>query len=666
MITCPECGLAAGDDAKFCDRCGQGLLRAEPAKSNLTPLKPAAVLNGQYEIVALLSQSSEENRYRVSRKSNDSMESLQLRERIGPAPEKREDPVQAEPAAADNAAPADEDPSGPRAKTRELKLPAPEPAPASATGAVEEAQAARCDQPDHQDDSADAAPLLLTETVGAESSNGPLAAGGDLLSAEGCAAAGSEPQEACVPEPQADDLGDLFGRVLALSKTLDHPAFARALSGFAENGRVYLVCADETFTPLSRRRMPMREPQALSIAIQVCQAVSFLHRRGLRVNDICPDSVAFSPEGRVKLLGLNCVSNDLELQSDPIFNDGYTAPETYKGKKVDKRADVFSIGALLYTCLTGERLAVETWREEAGAVTFYAPHVVTPALEQAVRRAVVFNPAERWPGVPQLQAELVRLSGQVRLQTAALTDVGMVRELNEDSVMAVEYRRYSLIESAQSYLYVVADGMGGAAAGEVASAIAVGAIRDYVEGRIRNAVPVDAAQLLKDALEDANRRILEYQAANPDSRGMGSTAVAALIVPPDAAIAWVGDSRAYLCEDQRLRQLTKDHSLVQRLIEIGQLTPEQARSHEHKNVITRSLGARQSGPAGAEALALRLKRGDRIVMCSDGLTAHVDDDSIAEIVRRHDDPSQAARELVVAANARGGTDNVSVVVIFAE
>ena len=171
---------------------------------------------------------------------------------------------------------------------------------------------------------------------------------------------------------------------------------------------------------------------------------------------------------------------------------------------------------------------------------------------------------------------------------------------------------------------------------------------------------------LKDALEEANRRILEYQAANPESRGMGSTAVAALIVPPDVAIAWVGDSRAYLCEGQRLRQLTKDHSLVQRLIEIGQLTPEQARTHEHKNVITRSLGARQSGPAGAEALALRLKRGDRIVMCSDGLTAHVDDNSIAEIVRRHDDPFQAARELVVAANAGGGTDNVSVVIVFAE
>src|SRR5436853_6564237 len=117
---------------------------------------------------------------------------------------------------------------------------------------------------------------------------------------------------------------------------------------------------------------------------------------------------------------------------------------------------------------------------------------------------------------------------------------------------------------------------------------------------------------------------------------MGSTAVGALIKPPDAAIAWVGDSRAYHCSDDAgLHQLTKDHSLVQRLVEIGQITPEEARHHEHKNVITRSLGARQTGAAGAEGLSLKIKRGDRLILCSDGLTAHVTDEQIREIVARH-------------------------------
>src|SRR5260221_14637476 len=125
----------------------------------------------------------------------------------------------------------------------------------------------------------------------------------------------------------------------------------------------------------------MSEGEAVAVAIQVCQAVSFLNRRGLRLNDICPQSIAYGPGGRVKLTGLDYISNDTELQSEPIFNDGYTAPEIYKARKVDKRADVFSVGALLYICLTGERLESEAWREEAGPLRFYPPIGVAPRAE---------------------------------------------------------------------------------------------------------------------------------------------------------------------------------------------------------------------------------------------------------------------------------------------
>src|SRR5260221_2617811 len=182
----------------------------------------------------------------------------------------------------------------------------------------------------------------------------------------------------------------------------------------------------------------MSEGEAVAVAIQVCQAVSFLNRRGLRLNDICPQSIAYGPGGRVKLLGLDYVSNDTELQSEPIFNDGYPAPEIYRGKRVDKRADVFSIGALLYSCLTGERLESESWREEAGVVRFYPPHVVSPELEQAVRRALLFDPQGRWPTVDALKAELVRLAGGVMILPAVMADGGKVRGHNEDAHMAVE------------------------------------------------------------------------------------------------------------------------------------------------------------------------------------------------------------------------------------
>jgi len=333
---------------------------------------------------------------------------------------------------------------------------------------------------------------------------------------------------------------------------------------------------------------------------------------------------------------------------------------------VDKRADVFSAGALLYACLTGDRIASESWREDAGPVRFYPPYVISPPLERTLRRALAFQPTERWANADALKAELLRLNSGIKVRSGALTDVGMVRELNEDSFMVLEYGRDSQIEPAEHFLYVVSDGMGGAEAGEVASAIAVGAIREHVEKAFSAEPAKPSPSLLADAVEEANRRVQEHQVVHPETRGMGATAVGALITPPEASVAWVGDSRAYLCDGATMRQLTKDHSLVQRLVEIGQITPEQARHHEHKNVITRSLGARQSGPAGAESLSLRLKRGDRLLLCSDGLMAHVDDQHIEQILRRHADPFEAARELVVAANAGGGTDNTTVIVVFAD
>jgi serine/threonine protein phosphatase PrpC len=711
MITCPECGQQANDDARFCDRCGQGLSNnaARPRARTIPPLELGTELKRGFKIVALLSQASNENRYRAERASAGIVERFQLREQLGPAPDMADFAVAAATSDPENP-PQPENPNGPHAKTADLKL-----HPASITAQAETAPpkgslaengnapadlTSESANPDAQtavepDDSAvsgseqahaaadaagseggsldltdAAAAVVLTEPVpdsGLAADSAPGRATNPAPEATNGVRSGASAQAEQPLPPVADDLGEVFGRVLALSLTLNHPAFQRALDGFADGGRVYLVYRDDELTALAGRPsgLQMSEAAALSVGIQVCQAVAFVHRRGLRLNDLCPESIAWGEDGRLKLTGLDYVSNDNELQAAPIFNDGYSAPEIYRARKVDKRADIFSVGALLYTCLTGERLDSETWREEAGPIGFYPPHVVTPAVEQAVRRALLFDPAARWPNIDAFKTELLRLSGVIDVRAGVMSDVGMVRELNEDAVIAVEYHRESLIEPAQSFLYVIADGMGGAEAGEVASAIAVDAIRNYVGSRIGASAGVDKLRgLLQDALEDANSRIIDYQAAHQEARGMGSTAVSVLITPPHAAVAWVGDSRAYLCEHSGLKQLTKDHSLVQRLIEIGQITPEEGRHHEHKNVITRSLGARQSGPAGAESLTLRLKRGDCLMLCSDGLTTHVDDESISEVLRRHSDPYEAARELVVAANAGGGTDNVSVVVIF--
>jgi len=677
MITCPECGQQAADDAKFCDRCGQGLTVAvqRPVATPITPLEPGTTLAHGYKVTTLIRQTSRENRYRAERVGDGGV--FELREQIGPV-----GPAVAPDDPGENGSPPPPelkpDPAGPQAKTADLKL---RERTGTANGAAapalatESAAAAQADPvsaavlPMGAADTVIATEVLLTEPGSSE----PGLSEAVLLEPATAANAEAPPPEDADKDSEGpgdqgpnEDLGEVFGRVQALSLTLNHPALQRAVDGFAENGRVYLAYREERLTPLANGAggLRMEESEALGIALQLCQAVAFVHRRGLRVNDICPASVALGPDGRIRLTGLDYVTNDNELQSEPVFNDGYTAPEIYRAKQADKRADIFAIGAMLYTCLTGERLEAESWREEAGPIRFYPPHVVTPALEQAVRRALLFDPAARWASVEAFKTELLRLAGCVRIQAVGLTDVGMVRELNEDAVMMVEYWRDSQVASANGFLYVIADGMGGAEAGEIASAIAVGAIREHVEPHFGALAGSDLGPLLREALETANRQILDYTAAHTEARGMGSTAVGALLVPPDVAIAWVGDSRAYLCQESGLRQVSKDHSLVQRLIEIGQISAEEARHHEHKNVITRSLGARPNGPAGAETVVTRLKRGDRLMLCSDGLTAHVTDAAITEILRRHREPGAAARELVVAANAGGGTDNISVVVIF--
>ncbi|HLH75550.1 MAG TPA: Stp1/IreP family PP2C-type Ser/Thr phosphatase [Candidatus Binataceae bacterium] len=628
MITCPECGQTAPDETRFCDRCGRGL-HDVPAPVALAPLAVGTELAARFKIVELLSQSSEENRYRAL--SLEDSTRVILREREAPPPlvllEESEATSSVEPALT-------EDPTGPHAKTADLSLRAA--AQEEAVPAAQEVEAS--------------APLSAAPSEQAR------------VEPEGEPAPPASPANNGAAPPRAD-LGEVFERVLALSHNLTHPAFYCAQEGFVAQGRAYLLYRDEGLTPFARgQRIPRQSPeQAISITLQLCQGLAFLHRRGLRLNDLCPASMMVDSAGRLKLTGLDYVSNDTELQEAPILNDGYTAPEVYRGKSVDKRADIFSAGCVLYSLLTGERLECETWREEAGAVRLYPPHVIAPALEKTLRRALAFKPGDRFPNVDAFKAELLGENAAFSMRCGAVTDVGMVREHNEDALLTWEYFRDSEVEPASRYLYVISDGMGGAEAGEVAAAIAVQTIRDYVENGRTAHTPL--ADLLREALEEANRKILEKQAQDPAKRGMGATAVAALIEPPEAAIAWVGDSRIYRWEQGKLYQLSKDHSLVQRLIEIGQITPEEARHHEHKNVITRSLGARAAGPAGAEATALRLKRGDRLLLCSDGLIAHVEDSQIAEILGRQADPHAASLELVVAANAGGGTDNTSVIVI---
>ena len=225
---------------------------------------------------------------------------------------------------------------------------------------------------------------------------------------------------------------------------------------------------------------------------------------------------------------------------------------------------------------------------------------------------------------------------------AALSDIGRVRTHNEDSVLA------------QPPLFVVADGMGGHEAGEVASSIAIETIRDHAPRR-------PDAKALARAVKAANREVIRSAREGYGKQGMGTTMTAAIVEGTHIAIAHVGDSRAYLLRSGTLEQITDDHSMVADMIRRGQLTEAEARYHPNRSVITRALGTDPSVVADTYELTAGL--GDRLMLCSDGLTGMLEDAMIAETLATYADPAAATRALVDAANDAGGHDNISVVVI---
>ncbi len=239
------------------------------------------------------------------------------------------------------------------------------------------------------------------------------------------------------------------------------------------------------------------------------------------------------------------------------------------------------------------------------------------------------------------------------MKAAAVTDPGQVRPANEDSVFA----------DPDAGLLIVADGMGGHAAGEVASGMAAESIAAFLREKLpaSGTLVLDAPRLLGEAVRRADAAVRERAAADPTLHGMGTTAVVAVCRGDELALAHVGDSRAYLLHEGKLRRVTEDHSLVARMVSAGTITPAEARTHHLRNVITRSLGF--EGNAEAEVQILEWVRGDLLLLCTDGLTGMAEDSEIENILAGHSaDVEAGARALIDLANAHGGTDNVSAVV----
>lgn len=235
----------------------------------------------------------------------------------------------------------------------------------------------------------------------------------------------------------------------------------------------------------------------------------------------------------------------------------------------------------------------------------------------------------------------------IRLHAAGLTDVGQAREGNEDAMHVGDS------------VFAVADGMGGHAAGEVASTLALQPIAD-LDGRVFGDNE-QARSALEDAVVEANRIVVEAAETDDALQGMGTTLTAALFEGRRLHLAHVGDSRAYLLRQGRVTQLTRDHTFVQQLVDDGSITEAEAATHPHRSVVTRAIGT--STEVKIDLETLDLASGDAVLLCSDGLSGVVDDDRIAELLTSDRTPEQTVTELVRAANRAGGPDNITAVLL---
>ncbi len=253
------------------------------------------------------------------------------------------------------------------------------------------------------------------------------------------------------------------------------------------------------------------------------------------------------------------------------------------------------------------------------------------------------------------------------------TDLGLLRHNNEDSFLALDLTSglaaptlpaLNHVVGEKGSLFLVADGMGGAEAGEVASRMAVEVVSQLVSEQLSKVPVLNRAafvEILKESVRQANLAIYQESRNNKTQRGMGTTLTAAGVFDAAVFFAQVGDSRGYLMRNSSIAQMTQDQSLVARLVASGELTPEQAKDHPRRNVILQALGPQEDVDVAVSFADL--KRDDRVILCSDGLSGKIDNEELKEVLNSFPDPQAACQRLVDIARERGGEDNITVIIV---
>jgi serine/threonine protein phosphatase PrpC len=426
---------------------------------------------------------------------------------------------------------------------------------------------------------------------------------------------------------------------------LSHPHALLPREAFSETpygnvARYYVVGPEAPPQLAATIRVPQEMPDVLEWTQQLAQGMAYLHDNGVALGPI--DLWRFALENQ-QARWVDFTPCELVEEAEQPYRFG---------------REVRALTEMAYYLITGQRKYDESIRLSPPGVAMMFDRVLG-GLEA--------------PTASQLAAALqaglveVRRPSSLDVRVGRLSDVGQVRQLNEDSLLTIEIGRVGRSISEPLGLYAICDGMGGHSAGDVASGLATQtlarkALAEMMSDGIASDTQPNWEGWLKGAIQEANQTIFGRRRASGSN--MGTTCVAALVHGDEAIIGNAGDSRCYLINDHGILQLTSDHSLVQRLIQLKQLTPEEARTHPQRNVIYKNLGDKPT--VEPDVITQPIVAGDRLLLCSDGLSNMVEDERLRQVVMLANSPQEACRQLIQEANHAGGEDNISIILVQLE
>lgn len=444
---------------------------------------------------------------------------------------------------------------------------------------------------------------------------------------------------------------------------------------------------------MKRDKIPFSAERVAQWGIDLCGTLSQLHDKKLLHRDLQPSNFYIRGDDSILITGFDRLCMSDLIPEERAVTPGFSAPESYGigDGKIDFRSDIYSVGASLYNLISGKTPLLEQRENFFVFPPFRELKIkVEPAIEKVIMKSVNKKIEDRFetinefgealsaslnaekPAVPAVPVDQA-CSSDTALRVGIKTDIGCVRSINQDSCLYLDFVAYEKSEARECSLFIVADGMGGEAEGEKASSLAIRAISKHVLDsylptdiyqKTQKLVPEDVAErgmtILSDALKEANKLVFEYSQQDISRKGMGSTISAAIIDGSTLVVGHAGDTRVYLI-NEAITQISEDHSLVGRLVKMGQLKKEEALKSPQRSLVYRALGTNPE--LEVDTYFRDLKAGDAVLLCSDGCWEYYTDDELFTFFREKDEPQDICDNLVSTCLERGADDNCTAIVV---